>query len=285
MPAARRIADPAAPMSIVRRLIPLTLGWERLPKSYSVHGDTSGAILVEPVPAVLLDTDRGWMLLDTGFNTALMRDPWLCRRLHGRNHAIVPILPPGGGEPLVDALAEHGVRPADVVAIHLSHLHNDHAGGLRLFGTDVPVTVQRAEYEYGMGGHPFPEQHGMFRIDYDDPDIPWTFLDGDTELAPGIEALFTPGHTPGHASFVVTLQDGTGYVLPFDAGDLTENFEQELGPGGFVHCTAEDARRSLLRVKQVAAERGHPIVPGHCPDAWPAFTREIVGGEPAATPV
>lgn len=259
-------------MSIVRRLIPLTLGWERLPKSYSVHGDTSGEILTEPVPAVLLDTDVGPMLLDTGINSAIVRDPWLYERFHGRNHDIVPILPAGDGEPLQTLLAANGVALTDIVAIHLSHLHNDHSGGLRLFANRVPVTVQRREYEYGMSGHPFPEQHGMFRLDYDDPGIPWTLLDGDTELAPGIKTVLTPGHTPGHASFLITLQNASGYILPFDAGDLTENFEHERGPGGYVHCTAEQARQPILRLKALSAATGYPIVPGHCPDAWPAFT-------------
>jgi hypothetical protein len=55
----------------VRRIVPLTVGWERLPKSYSVHGDTSGETLVEPVPAIALDTDDGWTLIDTGMNPAL----------------------------------------------------------------------------------------------------------------------------------------------------------------------------------------------------------------------
>ena len=37
----------------VRRVILLTLGWEDLPKTVSVWGDTSGERLKEPVPAVL----------------------------------------------------------------------------------------------------------------------------------------------------------------------------------------------------------------------------------------
>jgi N-acyl homoserine lactone hydrolase len=151
----------------VRRVIPIVVGWERLPKSYSVHGDTSGLVLVEPVPVVLLDTDTGWTLVDTGINTALVRDRPLYERLHGRNHAIVPILPAGDGEPLERALAAHGVALADVKRIYLSHLHNDHARGLR----------------------------------FDDPEIDWRLLDGDAELAPGISAVLTPGHTPGHQSF------------------------------------------------------------------------------------
>lgn len=259
----------------VRRIVPLTVGWERLPKSYSVHGDTSGEVLVEPVPAIALETGDGWTLIDTGMNPALIRDPLFYARFHGVNHAIVPILPDGDGEPLANALAEHGIAIADVARIYLSHLHNDHAGGLRLFDPSVPVYVQRAELEYGLSDHPFPEQHGMFRIDYDDPAIDWHLLDGDTVLAPGVEAVFTPGHTPGHMSFLVELQDGGGYAFAFDAADLTENIEQERGPGGFVHCEARLALDSLLRLKAIAQQRGLPLVPGHDPVAWPALTAAL----------
>jgi N-acyl homoserine lactone hydrolase len=278
--------------SSVRRVIPLILGWERLPRSYSIHGDRSGVTLIEPVTAVLLDTDDGWTLLDTGFNTALIRDAALYERLHARNHEIVPILPEdegteddgsevaGGseGEPLAQSLAAHGVELADVSRIFLSHLHNDHAGGLRLFGRDVPVWVQRAELDYGLADHPFPEQHGMFRIDYDDPEIDWRLLDGDSELAPGVRAVLTPGHTPGHQSFVIDLPGGEGYVFAFDAGDLTENFERELAVGGFVHCEAEDTIAPIRRLKAIAAERGYRLIPGHDPDVWPELLRELAPG-------
>jgi glyoxylase-like metal-dependent hydrolase (beta-lactamase superfamily II) len=265
-------------MTIVRRVVPLTMGWERLPKSYSVHGDSSGAVLVEPVPAIALDTDDGWALIDTGFNTTLVRDPLFAQRFHGANHEIVPILPEGDGEPLRDELAAHGVALADIARIYLTHLHNDHAGGLRLFDPAVAVYVQRRELEYGLGGHPFPEQHGMFRIDYDDPRIDWHLLDGDAELAPGITALLTPGHTPGHQSFVVECQDGRGWVFAFDAADLTENIADEIAPGGFVHCSAADALEPILRLKAIAAARGLPLVPGHDPEVWPALTEELAAG-------
>jgi N-acyl homoserine lactone hydrolase len=265
----------------VRRVIPLIVGWERLPRSFSIHDDSSGTTLIEPVPAVLLDTDDGWTLLDTGINTALIRDRPLYERLHGRNHQIVPILPDVEGEPLRHALAAHGLELADVSRIYLSHLHNDHAGGLRLFDRSVPVWVQRSELAYGLGDHPFPERHGMFRIDYDDPDIDWRLLDGDAELAPGITAVLTPGHTPGHQSFVIELPGGDGYVFAFDAGDLTENFEQELAVGGFVHCAAEDTIAPIRRLKAIAAERGYTLIPGHDPAVWPELLGELAPGVPA----
>ena len=72
-------------MGGVRRIVPLTLGWEDLPLSVSIHGDTSGEMLREPVPGVLLQCDGGWLLLDTGFNTALITDPALRRRYHGES--------------------------------------------------------------------------------------------------------------------------------------------------------------------------------------------------------
>jgi N-acyl homoserine lactone hydrolase len=266
----------------VRRVIPLIVGWERLPKSFSVYSDTSGAELIEPVSAVLLDTDDGWTLLDTGINTALVRDRALYERLHGRNNDIVPILPAIDGEPLEHALAAHGVALGDIARIYLSHLHNDHAGGLRLFDSAIPVSVQRRELEYGLTEHPFPERHGMFRIDYDDPDIDWRLIDGDSELAPGITAVLTPGHTPGHQSFIVDLPDGSGYVFAFDAGDLTENFEQELAVGGFVHCEAQDTIAPIRRLKALASERGYRLIPGHDPEVWPALLSELT---PEVTPL
>jgi N-acyl homoserine lactone hydrolase len=258
----------------VRRIICLTLGWEDLPKSISVFGDTSGTRLVEPVPAVLLECDGGWLLLDTGLNPALIRDAALYRRFHGGNHGIEAILP-GPGEPLVDALDAHGVQIDEIVAVAVSHLHNDHAGGLRHFAGSVPIHVQRRELDYGLSDHPGPEQHGLFRIDYDDPALRWEIADGDVEIAPGVTALESPGHTPGHQSFLVDLDPsvgGGGYLFAFDAADLTENIEDELAVGGFINCEPQDTVTQIRRLKAIAAERDYVVVPGHDPVVWSDLT-------------
>lgn len=262
----------------IRRIILLTLGWENLPKTVSVWGDTSGDRLIEPVPAILLESDGGWLLLDTGFNPALVRDPALNRRFHGQNHGIEAILP-GPDEPLEEALDKAGVALSDIEAVALSHLHNDHAGGVRHFaGGSVPVHVQRAELNYGLSEHPGPEHHGMFRIDYDDPTIPWSLADGDVEIAPGVTSVLTAGHTPGHQSFMVELDEsvgGGGFVFAFDAADLTENIEHERAIGGYVNCDPEDTIEPIRRLKAIASERGFPLIPGHDPVVWPALTEEL----------
>jgi N-acyl homoserine lactone hydrolase len=260
-----------------RRIVLLTLGWEDLPKSVSVHGAPPDERLREPTPGVLVETEGGWLLLDTGFNTALVRDPALRRRFFP--HAeYVPVLP-GAGEPLPEAMARAGLDVGDVVAVALSHLHADHAGGLKLFAGRVPVHAQRREVDFGLRD-PRAEREGVFRIDFDDPRIDWRLADGDVEIAPGVRAVSTPGHTPGHQSFVVDVDDergGGGFVFAFDAADLTENIERELPIGSFVDVSPEETVEPIRRLKRIAAERGHRLVPGHDPQVWPALTAELSG--------
>jgi N-acyl homoserine lactone hydrolase len=274
---------------VVTRVVPLTFGWEDLPKTVSVYGADPSVRLREPVPGVLLELDGGWMLLDTGFNDPLVRDPRLYRRFHGRNHDIRAELLPGPTDSFERAFEIVGASPDDVVAVALSHLHNDHAGGLRYFAERVPVHCQRRELDYGLHApHPEPEEHGIFRIDFDDPLIDWRLADGEQELAPGVEAVPTYGHTPGHQSFVVTLDSRLaedlgvpGFVFAFDAADLQENIDDELAVGGFVRCRPEDTIEPIRRLKAIAAEKGFRLVPGHDPVVWPAFTAELgVAGPP-----
>jgi N-acyl homoserine lactone hydrolase len=269
----------------VRRVLPLTFGWEDLPETVSIHGGDPTRRLREPVPGVLLELDGGWMLLDTGFNTPLVRDPLLYRRFHGRNHNIHAELLPDDRDSLEAAFELVGVDPGDVVVVALSHLHNDHAGGLRWFAGQAPVHLQRRELDYGLtGGRPGdgPEQHGIFRVDFDDPAIDWRLADGEAELAPGVLAVPTYGHTPGHQSFVVALEEHAaeeygvpGFVFAFDAADLQRNIDEELAVGGFIDCPPEQTVEAIRRLKGIARKRDYRLVPGHDPEVWPAFTREL----------
>src|ERR1700712_3879090 len=250
----------------VREIVLLTLGWEPLPKSVSVEGAPADDRVVCPVPGILLVCDGGGLLLDPGFNTALIRDAALRRRFYGDPPYSVVL--PGPGEPLEEALAFAGILVEDVKAVGLSHLHVDHTGGLRHF-TGVPVHCQRRELEYGLSGHPDPEHNAIFRIDFDDPRHDWWLADGDVEIAPGVTAISTPGHTPGHQSFVVDLDEsvgGGGFVFAFDAADLQENIDDEKPVGGTIGVSPQETLEPLLRLKAIAREKGYRMIPGHDPD-------------------
>jgi N-acyl homoserine lactone hydrolase len=273
-------------MSGVRRVVPVTFGWEDLPETISLYQGDRSVRYREPVPGVLVQLDGGWLLLDTGFNVPLVRDPYLRARFHGRNSDIHAELLADDRDSLEVAFELVGVRPDEVTVVALSHLHNDHAGGLRYFTEQCPVHLQRAELEYGLSvptpEGDSPENHGFFRIDYDDPTIDWVLASDDVEIAPGVTAVMTPGHTPGHQSFVIDLDDkaaeaygAKGFVLAFDAADLQRNIDDEIAPGGMIGNVPEQGIESIRRLKAISAERGYQLLPGHDPLAWPAFTAQL----------
>lgn len=243
----------------VKRLFVLLCGFEILPKTVSTRGVGQRFILSEPVCAYLLDTSKGWVLMDAGLNPANSRD---MDRVRER------FLSAGMAPPVVrerhlitQQLAELGLAPADISHVILSHLHYDHCGELRRFA-HATISVQRREYAHAFGSSPGA---GYFRDEYDDAGLRWDLRDGDWQAVPGLDLLETPGHTPGHQSAVVSLASGRRYVLPFDAGDLQENFDQELLPGEA--CDDVAALMSLRRMKSLAAEPDSTLLLFHDPVA------------------
>jgi glyoxylase-like metal-dependent hydrolase (beta-lactamase superfamily II) len=102
-----------------------------------------------------------------------------------------------------DALAQHGISLADVTGAANCHLHADHSGqNVRLKG--IPIFVQRREWKL-MEDDP---DHTI-REWVDAPGLSYEVLDGESEVAPGIRIVPTPGHTAGHQSAVLETGEGT----------------------------------------------------------------------------
>ena len=81
---------------------------------------------------------------------------------------------------------------------------------------------------------------------------------------PGLEGLLTAGHTPGHQSFAVELPHGGSKILTCDAGDLWENFAEEISPGET--AAPDEALPSIRRLKRIAAERRAELILLHDPN-------------------
>lgn len=244
----------------VTALYPMITGFEVVDKSLSTHNAGAGTTLREPIMAYLLRTDLGWVLIDAGSNPDLVADPTLRAHYYGSGEP--PILDPERN--LLRQLARVRVSPGEIALMVITHLHCDHTGNLRHF-VHAPVLIQRAEHAFGYSAAATP-QVGYFDRDYLDVGARWQLIDGDHRPTSGLTLLSTPGHTSGHMSVLVDLPESGPILLAIDAGDLVENFEHDIPPGG--HVDLEQARASLRRCTAVALREGGRLFPGHDLDFW-----------------
>jgi N-acyl homoserine lactone hydrolase len=244
-------------MTQVSRLYVLLCGYEVFPKTVSTRGRGARFIMAEPISAYLVETLSGWVLVDTGVNTGVINDPQLRYQYYGRRGMRPPIVL--ATHELLPQLAQIGVRPADISRVILTHMHLDHTGGLQHF-THAAISIQRAEYDFAFGADRTP---AFFECDYRSLDLQWDLREGDWEAAPGLEIIATRGHTPGHQSAVVQLSATGAVVLVGDAGDLSENFAEELLPG---ECADEKAAlASIRRINQIVKQRNGQLFLCHDP--------------------
>lgn len=160
---------------------------------------------------------------------------------------------------LLTRLHEVGVHSEEINYVFISHLHWDHSGMLRYF-TNANIIIQRQEYGYAINPPPFAETFYR-RNYYDFPSLNWQIIDGDEGLMPGITAISTPGHTPGHQSLMVNLPEHGTLILAGDCADIYENIEKQIIPGIFVDPF--QALHSLKKLKNLVRITGGEILFGH----------------------
>ncbi len=171
---------------------------------------------------------------------------------------------------LVRALASIGKEPRDVRRILLTHAHFDHTGGAaRLRAkTGARVHVHESDVDFVRLGRRPPVSAGrplarvLAHATMAPPRCPVdvTFAEGDViPVAGGIRVLHTPGHTPGHASF---LHQRSGVLV---TGDALFNFFDRIAYSFALFCSdfrmSEETADRLAEVEyEVAAfTHGPPI--------------------------
>jgi glyoxylase-like metal-dependent hydrolase (beta-lactamase superfamily II) len=102
-----------------------------------------------------------------------------------------------------------GIDPAQVKTIIITHFHPDHITGLMAKDTNAPIfpnaeiIVPAVDYKYWTD--PATTGGAAKRIQAVFPT--WKNIkqfEGDKEVAPGVQAIATFGHTPGHTSYLVS---------------------------------------------------------------------------------
>jgi 4-pyridoxolactonase len=140
-----------------------------------------------------------------------------------------------------------------------SHFHFDHVGGNKYL-TNATTLVNTAELRHAKVPEPF-EHPGYSDLSFDFPGTKYERISGDIEIADGIWLYETPGHTAGHYSLLVEMEDQPSMIFAGDAAYTHENLER-LIVGGF-HLDPTASVESLRRLKRLARSHDAQIYPSH----------------------
>jgi glyoxylase-like metal-dependent hydrolase (beta-lactamase superfamily II) len=184
-----------------------------------------------PINVYVIEHPDGLVLFDTGQDRASVTDPdYFPKGVVGYFYRRLARFSITAHDTLTDQLAAIGYDAADVKTVILSHLHQDHIGGI---GELPNATIIVSASEWRQLDSPFAALNGVLKSHILQPGLRWMPVApvavDDPTIAPFDSAfdvrgdgtlmlLPTPGHTPGSMSLLVRA---TGMPPLLLVGDLT----------------------------------------------------------------
>jgi len=159
---------------------------------------------------------------------------------------------------VLNNLAKHDLKPEDIDAVVISHLHWDHICNVDFF-PQAEFYLAKKEWDYACD---------LVNRDRWIDEKVITYLrtfklhlleDGDHEIMPGMTTIMTPGHTPGSMSLVLDQGEEGKWVL---AGDAVKHRKELSTLQVHMSKDPESTDRSIRRVRAMASR----VLPGH--DCW-----------------
>jgi len=176
---------------------------------------------------------------------------------------------------LVKRLREEGIQPESIGRVIITHTDFDHVGGLidpngKLFFPAAQIWMTRDAWDWYHREEVLakidPQVAGFFRKLFPAIADHIVFIEGEREIMPGVRAIPTPGHRPGHIAVEITSQGQT--LLHF--GDAINNPVFVIRPDWLVKIDTypEQGRttRKALFIRAAGANAlvfaAHPTFPG-----------------------
>lgn len=215
------------------------------------------------IPGYLVETDKDKILVDAGFPPWYRDDPQAAAHEDGLGEfgRILKLEREHFPEAQLDKI---GLRPADITQLVVTHGDIDHVGFIHEF-VHATIVVGAAEHAAG------PPRYfgGKSRMSWP-ADATYRLIAEDTEIAAGVSVLPTPGHSAGHISLRVRLQNSGVVLLAGDAINRAEELETGLNSGGSDQRAALASTRRLVELTRVEQAM---LVYGHDPDQWPTLRK------------
>ena len=153
---------------------------------------------------------------------------------------------------LQNSLAQLNVAPEEVDTIFLSHMHYDHLNNVAYY-PNAQIIVGRREWEYATQEK--DEWTPLESVLYLQNCRQVRLVEDGEEILPGIRAIWTPGHTPGHMSLAVDTPEGV-LVLAGDAVKNRSELELEYSDQ---YVDQQASAASIKKIKSMAFK----VLPGH----------------------
>jgi len=169
------------------------------------------------------------------------------------------------GQSIENVLRKFGLACEDIDIVIMTHLHWDHCGGNGLF-RKAKIIVQQEELTAARS--PFPiSAHTFGHIRNMIEEIDYTIISGDKEIAEGVTAILTPGHSYGMQGVLVEAKNGR-YLIAGDTFGLFKNLEQNppMISGSYV-----DLRKYYESIEKIMKLSAF-ILPGH---DFKVFEKEV----------
>ena len=210
----------------------------------SFHPESGPTFAAFPVHVFLIHHRDGPVLVDTGIGLGNdLIDDWYKPVTVDLRHELII----------------RGVDPDHPgLTVINTHLHFDHCGQNCLF-PQARIVVQKSEAEIAATPHYTVDSWASL------PPGRAVIVDGDVEIADGIEVMHTPGHTPGHQSVVVRSSSGTtiiGGQCVFRAAEWHDHAPSQANlhdPNHRLQAAESVAKLRALRPIRVLLSHDEPV--------------------------
>jgi glyoxylase-like metal-dependent hydrolase (beta-lactamase superfamily II) len=218
--------------------------------------------ITSPYTCLFVDTGHHRVMIDTGAGNLGVHAPQIFPSV---DHATTRT-----GR-LVEHLRSAGIEPSSVDIVVITHAHPDHVGGTlnndgSLVFANTQYFIARDEWEFwfsDIAEAKAPQWVNIARQNLAPLQDRLTMIGDGAEVVPGITAIDTRGHTPGHIALSVVsrgeqllhISDVVLHPLHFEHPDWLPVFD----------LLPEEAAMSKHRTSDLAAEQGALVFGHHFP--------------------